>query len=428
MEYKKEEMRKGIKLHCINTNKFKTNLIAVFLTTPLSREYVTYDAVLSASLRRGSKNLQTQEEISKRLEEMYGASFDCGLDKTGDNHVLKFYIESINDTFLPKKSENILKASIETLMDIVFNPLINDDAFNEEYINQEKENIRKRINGKIDNKAAYAKIRCTQEMYQNEPAGLFRFGYVEDLDGINNKNLYNYYKKLINECKIDIFISGNLENVDYKKMIEESISSHNLIERNPKFVLNPIEIKEEKEERTVTESMDVSQGKIVMGLDIIFNEEDLKDENLKYQAMVYNSILGGSANSKLFQNVREKASLAYTASSNYVRFKSNIFINCGIEVDNFEKAIDIIRKQIDDMKNGDFTNEDIENTKKIIISSIKAIDDEQDTSIMYFFGQELSNSNDDVNRYIEKIQNVTRKQIANIANKIKVNTIYFLKN
>ena len=428
MKYNEQEIKQGIKLHCINTNKFKTNLIAVFLTTPLSREYVTYDAVLSATLRRGSENLKSQEEISKRLEEMYGASFDCGLDKTGDNHVLKFYLESINDAFLPENSENLLKASIDLVMDIVFNPLTENNAFCEEYLNQEKENIRQRINGKIDNKAAYAKMRCTQEMYKNEPAGLFRFGYVEDLDGINNKNLYDYYKKLIDECKIDIFISGNLDNVDYKKIIDESISKHNLKERKPIFVLNPIEKKDATEERTVTESMDVAQGKIVIGLDILFNDEDLKDKNLKYYAMLYNSLLGGSANSKLFQNVREKASLAYTASSNYVRFKSNIFINCGIEIENFDKALDIIRKQIEDMRKGDFTDEEIENAKKGIISSIRAIDDEQDTAIVYFLGQELSGERVEVPEYIEKIKGVTREQIMKIASKISVNTIYFLKN
>lgn len=428
MKYNSEEIIKGVKLHCINTNKFKTNLISVFLTTPLSRKYVTYDAVLSAILRRGNMSYKTQEEISKRLEEMYGASFDCGLDKTGDNHVLKFYIESINDTFLPQNSENILKASINMIMDVVFNPLVENEAFCEEFVNQEKENIRQRINGKIDNKAAYAKMRCTQEMYKDKPAGLFRYGYVEDLDTINNKNLFEYYKKLIAECKIDIFVSGNFEKDDCKKEICGSIYAHGLKEREPKFVLNPIEKKEKTEEKTVTESMDVSQGKLVLGLDIIFNDEDLKDKNLKYYAMLYNSLLGGSANSKLFQNVREKASLAYTASSNYVRFKSNIFINCGIEIDNFEKALEIIRKQIEDMKNGVFTEEDIENTKKVIISSIRAIDDEQDTAIVYFLGQELSGDLVEVPEYIDKIQSVNKKQIVNIANKISVNTIYFLRN
>lgn len=144
--------------------------------------------------------------------------------------------------------------------------------------------------------------------------------------------------------------------------------------------------------------------------------------------MIYNSILGGSANSKLFQNVREKASLAYTASSSYYRLKNNIFINCGIEIENYEKALEIIKKQIEDMKNGDFTDEEIENAKKGIIAAIKTIDDEQDTEITYFFGQELSNVKNSLEEYIKKIQSVNRESILNIANKVSINTIYFLKN
>ncbi len=129
MEYKKQEIKQGIKLHNINTDKFKTNLIAIFLTTPLSRKYVTFDAVLTAVLRRGTKNMPTQEEISKTLEGMYGADFDCGLNKNGDNHVIKFYIESLNDDFLPEQGENMLKNSIEKLTEIVFNPYLDDGIF-----------------------------------------------------------------------------------------------------------------------------------------------------------------------------------------------------------------------------------------------------------------------------------------------------------
>ncbi len=428
MEYNKQEIKQGITLHSINTNKFKTNLIAIFLTTPLTRENVTHNAVLSSTLRRGNKNLKSQEEISKRLEEMYGASFDCGIDKIIDNHVLKFYIESVNDAYLPESAENILRASIDLISDMVFNPLIENGSFNEEFVNQEKESIRQRINSKIDNKAAYAKMRCIEEMYKDEPTGLFRYGYVEDLENINNKNLYEYYKKLIGECKIDIFISGNLDNTDYKNMISKAIEVRNVQKRDPKFILKKIGIKKEVEEKVVTESMEVQQGKLVIGLDIIFDENDLKDENLRYQAKVYNSLLGGSANSKLFQNVREKASLAYTASSSYVMFKSNILINCGIEIANYEKALEIIKSQLEDMRKGKFTNEDIENSKKGIISSVKSIEDEQDTTIMYFFGQELTGTNVQISEYIEKIQNINKEQIEKIANKIRVNTIYFLRN
>ena len=364
MEHKKQELKNGITIHNISTNKFKTNLIAIFLTIPLTREYVTYNAVLSAVLRRGSKNMPTQEEISKTLEEMYGATFDAGINKTGDNHILKFYLESVNDEFLPNDSTDMLKNSIEKITEIVFNPYLEDGNFKELYVDQEKENIKQKIKGKVDNKALYARTRCIEEMYKGKPAGLYRYGYIEDLEKINNKNLYEYYKKIIQECKIDIFISGNTDEKKVMQLISQNENIKNLNPRNATYNVNDIEIKEEIKENSIEEKMDVVQGKIVIGCDILFTEEDLKDDNLRCEAMLYNSLLGGSATSKLFQNVREKESLAYTAASNYVRYKSNIFINAGIEITNFEKAIKIIRKQIEDMKNGDFTEEQIENEKK----------------------------------------------------------------
>ena len=105
MNYSKTEIKKGITIHNIKTNKFKTNLFAVFLATPLSRENVTKNALITAILRRGTQNIKSQDLISKKLEEMYGASFDCGIEKTGDNHIMKFYLEAINESFLPEKEE-----------------------------------------------------------------------------------------------------------------------------------------------------------------------------------------------------------------------------------------------------------------------------------------------------------------------------------
>ena len=205
MKYEQVDIKNGIKLHTIQTNKFKTNLIAVMLTTKLDKENVTKNALIPAILRRGTQSLKTQEEINKRLEEMYGASLDCGLDKTGDNQVLKFYIESINDEFLPQDNdENMLKASLESIFEMVFNPYLENGCFKKEYIEQEKENLKQIIEGKIDNKARYALDRCIEEMYKNEPYGLYKYGYIEDLDNTNEKNLYEYYINLINQCKIDI--------------------------------------------------------------------------------------------------------------------------------------------------------------------------------------------------------------------------------
>ena len=423
MEYKENEIKQGIKLHTINNNKFKTNLIAVFLTTELNRENVTKNALISSVLRRGSKNMPSQEEISKQMESMYGADFDCGLDKTGDNQVLKFYIEVINDNFLPQKGEDMLKTAIQKLLEIVFNPYIEKDSFKQQYIEQEKNNIKQKIEGKIDNKAKYALDRCIEEMYPESPFGLYKFGYIEDLEGVNGKDLYFYYKELINSCKIDIFVSGNIKE-ETGKIVEENENIQKLQGRNPKYKIPTIEKKEnQKKENVVTESMEVTQGKLVLGLDV-----DMDEEERRYDTLIYNSILGGTANSKIFQNVREKAHLAYVASSSYLRYKNNIFVNCGIEIANYEKALELIKEQIEDMKKGEFTQEDIENAKKGIIATIKTIDDEQDTEINYYFGQELTQSKVSLEEYRNKINNVGKEEIIAIANKVRVNTVYFLKD
>ena len=422
MDYKKIIVKNGITLHEITTNKFKTNLIAVFLTTELNRKNVTKNALISSILRRGTKNLNTQEEISKKLEEMYGAEFDCGLDKTGDNQVLKFYIETINDEFLPEGSSNILEESLTNIFDIVLNPYTENNAFKKEYLEQEKNNIRQLIEGKIDNKSRYALDRCIEEMYKNESYGLYKYGYVEDLEKITAEELYEYYKELIANCKIDIFVSGIIDN-KLEDIIKSNENIQRLNERNAKYVIPEITKKDSVEEKVVIENMDVTQGKLILGLDVNADAEDLK-----YDAILYNSILGGSANSKLFQNVREKANLAYIAGSSYFRYKNNIFIKCGIEIENYDKALEIIRKQIKDMENGEFSEEDIKNSQKGIIAGIKSINDEQDTQITFYFGQELSKKPISVEEYIEKVQNVKKENIVNIAKKVSINTIYFLRN
>lgn len=424
MAYITKEIKKGIKLHCIETDKFKTNLLAMFITLPLTRENITFNSVIPAVLKRGTAILKTQEEISRKLENMYGATFDCGIEKIGDNHVIKFYLEALNDNFIPKEAnQNLLKESVELLLDIILNPLVENDAFKSEYVNSEKENIKVLIESKIDNKDAYAFNRCIEEMYKGKPYGLYKYGYIEDLDKIDEKNLYKYYKNLIANSKIDIFISGALNAEKTAEIVEENENIKRLLEREAKCILSGEKSLENKETKTIEEKMDITQGKLVMGLDIAnISEED------KFKVAIYNVILGESATSKLFQNVREKASLAYTARSNYIRQKSNIYIRCGIEIDNYEKAVKIIKEQLEDMKNGKFTEEDIKNAKKYMTSGIESIQDEQDSEITYYLGQELSQKLITFKEYAEKIEAVTMQDVKDVANSININTIYFLRN
>ena len=410
-------IKDGIKLHEIKTNKFKTNLFAVFLNTPLTRENVTKDALLTAVLRRGTKKLPSQELISKELENMYGAGFECGIDKSSDYHTFKFYLEVINDEFLPEK-ENLSKKTLELLLSIVFDPYIENDSFKEEYIEQEKYNLQQIIESKIDNKGTYALERCIEEIYKDKPYGLYKFGYIEDLKNISGKDLYEYYKEFINNCKIDIFASGDLEDT-----IIDVVKNDDIIRKLPERSFSIIEDdeKEVKETKEVVDKMDVTQGKLVIGMDIM-----IKDENINYKTMVYNTILGVGANSKLFQNVREKASLAYTCGSNYIKRKNLVLIRAGIEIKNYKKALDIIKVQLDDMKKGNFTDEDMENAKNLILATINNIEEEQDTEISYYFGQEIANMNSSIEEYKNKIINVTREEIVEVANNTQINTVYYL--
>ena len=422
MSYEKQQIKEGITLHTIETNKFKTNLLSVFLTMPLLRENVTKDALISSVLRRGTKTMPSIEEISIKLEEMYGASFDCGIDKIGEKHVLKFYLETINEEFLPQK-ENILKEGLNTIFDVVFNPLVENEKFKEEYVNGEKQKLRQIIDGKKDNKAKYALERTIEEMYTNKPYGLYKFGYIEDLEKINSSDLYNYYKEMISKCKIDIFVSGKIKKEEVKELVDKN---ENILKLQQRTIENEKVqfIESIQEPQTIKEKMDITQGKLVLGLTV---QNDNNKEG-KYITLLYNMLLGGGANSKLFQNVREKASLAYTASSNYVRQMNNIFIRCGIEASNYEKALEIINKQLKDLENGDFSEEDLQNAKQTITSTIKFIPDEQDTEITYYFGGEISNNFATLDEYEQKVTEVTREQIIDLAKKVKVHTIYFLAN
>lgn len=424
MSYVIKSLKENIKAHIIQTPKFKTNLMAVSLAVPISKETSTKNAIIPAILKRGTQNLKTQEEISIELENMYGADLDCGVDKMGDNHVIKVYMETINDKFLPKQ-ENLVKKSIELLLDVIFNPLVEDNKFNKQYVEAEKKTIKRLIDGKIDNKDLYALNRCTEEMYKDKPFGIYKYGYIEDLDTIDEKNIYEYYKELINKAKIDIFVSGDFETEEILEILQNNENIKRLNDRTDIHIINneQNEIKDPVQEREIKESKDVTQGKLVIGLDISYYKE-----NARYAMCLYNVILGESATSKLFQNVREKAGLAYTARSSYIRQKNNIFIRCGIEIENYDKAVEIIKEQLEDMRNGNFTDEDVENAKKYMVAGIKTVADEQDSEVTYYLGQELSGMKISFDEYIERINAVTKEQILEIANNTNINTIYFLKD
>ena len=391
----------------LKTNKFKTNLCALFITVPLLKETVTKNALLVSVLRRGTENLKSQEDISKRLEEMYGAGFNCGVDKIGNYHILKFFLETIDNSYTLEK-ENILQQGIDLLLEIVFKPLLENGAFKKEYVRQEKDNLIKILQSRQDNKAMYAKERCIEEMFEGEPYSLYKYGELDKIEEINEKSLYEYYKSLINNSKIDLFISG--ENIDGIELPD--IKSSKLQEIKINHVSH-------SKIKVVKENLDVTQGKLIIGLNT--------PENDKIATSIYNTILGGGANSKLFQNVREKASLAYSAGSAYIRRQNTILIRTGIEINNYDKTLEIIKKQLQEMKNGNITKEEFDAAKTLIMSSVNLIPESEEDMIAYYFDQRLFDENLTVTEYYNKLKEVTMEQVIDVAKKISVDTIYFLK-
>jgi len=237
VKYIKEKIKDGVNLHLIINDNFKTDFTVVFLSVPLEKEYVTKNALLPAVIKDGSTSFPNYKKLTEELEMMYGASFDCGIDKNGDNLILKFYIETINDNYLPKENDNINK-SIKILLDLICNPLIENNGFKKEYVDLEKKNLELLINAQKDDKNIYAFEKCINIMYKNSGYGLSKYGKIEDLEQITEHNLYEQYKKLLNEAKIDIFISGNFEQEKISNEVKENKFIKTLIPRQEQINTN----------------------------------------------------------------------------------------------------------------------------------------------------------------------------------------------
>lgn len=399
-----------MKIRKIETKKFKTNVYALYLTIPLTKENVTYNALIPTVLKRGCEKYNNQLEISKKLEEMYDATFGIGIAKVGNNEVLKFYIESLNNNYLPN-NEDLSKTSIEMLINIVMKPYLINGKFDEDYVSQEKENLKKVIESRKDNKDTYATNRLLEEMFKEEPYGLYKFGNIEEIDNITSEKLYEKYKELIKNAEKHLYIVGDVENLD--------IQEYHIDEEEIK-ITKEFPIKEKLEEKIVKEQMDITQGKLVIGL-------NTPNENREIIAL-YNTILGKGANSKLFLNVREKEGLAYSAGSTYLKRNNAIIISTGIEVSKYNKAVEVIKKQLKDMQEGNITEKEIKDAKQFINAGLNLIHESSENMIEYTFDKELYNEEMDIEKYRKSIEKITKEDIVEIAKKINIDTIYFLGN
>lgn len=432
MKEKTIELFDGINLHILKTDKFKTNLLAVFMLTELNRENVTKNALIPAVLRRGTNKLSTMKDIAIKLEEMYGSVLDASSDKMGDKQVLQFYIDLLDNEYTLDNTD-LLKDGVELLCDVILDPTTENInycdenhcakvvSFREEYVEQEKETIRELIKSKINDKGSYAINRATEEMCKDEPFGLYKFGYIEDLKDITAQDLYKHYKEVLSTSEIHIYISGNIDETEIEEILKDrfqTVARKYVAKNNDNKVANYVENK------FVTESQNVTQGKLVLG----YRLKDSDLVNSMYKMSLYSAVLGGTASSKLFMNVREKESLAYTVRSIYLKNKGILLVTAGIEIDKYNKALECIKKEIEDMRLGNITDEEIADAKANLVTAYKSFKDKQSSIINLYMGQRYLGIVEDIDTMIKKITDVTKEEVIEVANKLELEITYFLTN
>jgi len=412
------QIKSGINLNLIKTDKFKSNLLSFYFLRPLTREEVTKNALLPLVLKRGTMELKTNLEIQKKLEENYGANLSVAINKRGEKHVLRFSVETINGEYINNKE--YIYDVFNLLKSIIFNPLLEEGYFKKSYVEQEKENLKRKIESRINDKRSYAIDRCIEEMCKNERFGIYPLGSIEDLPKIDEEILYKHYKKVIETSPIEIFFVGNYDDdmVLYMKEMA-NIERGEIIDIPREQIISRVKTK-----NMVYEDLDVNQGKLVLGFRTGIPYEDRLYNGL----LVGSDILGGGPNSKLFKTIREKESLAYYITSTVFKYKSILLVDGGIEFENFEKTIDIIKEQIEEIQKGNFSEDDIEISKESLKSSTRSIKDSIFLISEYFFSQILSNDKRTLDEVIADIDKVTKGEIVEAMSKLTIDTIYFMRN
>lgn len=408
----------GIKIYQIKTAKFKTNSVNIFFHDILSRENASKNALLPAVLRRGSVKFPTIQDISLYLEELYGATFDCGVTKKGENQIVQFYLDFISDKYANGEADLTEKA-FDLLFEIITNPVTENGVFKKEYVQQESKNLKELIESRVNDKVQYGVDKCLEVMCENEPFGIFEYGTFEDIDAINENNLFEHYKDFLETLPIYVFISGDINEEKTGYIIDKLKKINRRDIRNIQTTDVDRHVSKIKE---VTEEMNVNQAKLSIG----FRTNIKPNSENYYKLMLYNSILGGGIHSKLFQNVREKNGMAYYVFSRLEKFKGLMVISSGIEISNRDKAYDVIVKQLEDMKNGNISDYEFESSIKSIETGIKSLKDSQLQIVDFNLSQMIAGTKDSPDDIIEKVKKVTRQDVMDIAKYIEMDTVYFL--
>ncbi|WP_172194497.1 EF-P 5-aminopentanol modification-associated protein YfmF [Saccharibacillus qingshengii] len=409
-----------IRIHVLPTKRFKTFAVSLYAGASLQEETVTPIALTPFVLRRGSAAYPETILFRERLEELYGAGFGFDVYKRDGSQIVQFRMDTINDAFVGKE-EQLLENSLAFLGETLTRPALENGVFKSKFVDAERDNVRKKLDAIINNKARYAGARCVEEMFAGESYRLNALGKREALEHLDASSLHESYRKWLSEAVLDLYVVGDATLAEVQGIVHKHFDiagpGHSPYEyaRSAKSegVGNP---------HIVKETMDVSQGKLNIGFKTSIDYADDRYAS----ALVYNGVLGGYPHSKLFQNVREKASLAYYASSQYEPHKAFGTIQSGIEIGNYDRALEIIRVQLDAMKAGEITETELSQTQAMLGNDLREIRDSAFQMIHHDFGGRLSGRERSVSELLEQVESMTAQQVAEAAQNFRLDTIYFL--
>lgn len=415
MKPKKIKIKDSVNLYYIPTKKFKTTAFSIYIHRPLTREECTLNSLLSMVIRRGCPMFPESKELSRYLDGLYGVSFATSVRKKAERQIICANFQFVNEKFLEEKEDILVK-----VLELAGDAVLNQSSFNEEYVRQEKENLKLQILSVINDKRQYASKRCIEIMCEGEPYGISKTGYTEDLESIDAAVLFDHYKNVVLKSPMDIFVSGDTD-IDYiTEKVKNMFDGINVTCEVPE----PADVRKDVEKvRNVTEEQQIVQGKLSIG----FRTGVFESDNEYPAMMMYNSILGCGIFSKLFNNVREKLSLCYYASSSVDYLKGIMTINSGIEVENFQKAYDEIFVQMEDIKNGNISDTEMSAAVLGTINSIKSVSDNPFITDDYYLGKIIAGSPLALDELAGKISSVTKEQIMEVAKKVQLDTVFFLK-
>ena len=407
----------GVTLRAMQNHKFKTGCFSVNFLRQHNKENASIDALLPSVLLRGTEKYPDMQQITAHLDELYGSSFGTLVRCKGETKLFGFYAEFLEDQFVP--GEGIFNGILDFLDQLLYHPYTEDGIFCTRFVEGEKRNLINALESAINDKRSYAAHRLLHHMCEGEDYSIPRLGTVEDVEKITPASLWEHYQHVLRNCSVEIFYGGRLSPREAAAAFAPIFAHRKeAVWETSHTCLIPVA----PQVREISEAMDVSQGKLVMGLRI-----NMEPSDPDYVALnLLNVIFGGSMTAKLFCNVREKLSLCYYASSTFLRFKGIMFISAGIDCKDYKIAKDAILAELEACKQGNITPDELESARIQLLSGLYAAMDAPNRLDDFFIGQAIVPT-PDLPQQVEMVKTLTVRDLVAVANKLSLDTVYFLK-